>query len=223
MNTYILQHVPFEKPGILDELDSKVVKVYDDSSTLPVAEEIDFLVILGGPMSVSDDIEWLEKEKVLIREMIAQEKPMLGICLGAQLIAEALGAEVYANDNGKEVGFGPVTKQTDLYDFLPQTLDVLHWHGDTFTLPDKAVRLYSSDYCENQAFIYNDKVIGLQFHMETTEETLKDIVEADRGYISENVARNSEEDILSYKIPYDNRTILLKMVELITGGNINGR
>lgn len=223
MKTYVLQHVPFENPGILDSLDSKIVKLFKKNHQLPDASEVDFLIILGGPMNVYDNIEWLDKEKLLINELIKQKKPLLGICLGAQLIADALGAKVYPNSKGKEVGFYKIQKQTSCYKFLPEELDVLHWHGDTFTLPDNAARLYSTNFCENQAFIYNDNIIGLQFHMETTSGTLKDIVEADKNYIINNVLNNTETDIVNYHIPEENKSVLMDMINYITGGIVNGR
>ncbi|WP_238999267.1 type 1 glutamine amidotransferase [Macrococcoides bohemicum] len=190
---------------------------------LPYEKDIDLLIVLGGLMSVHDDIPWLNHEKTLIKGLIHNNKPLLGICLGAQLIAEVLGGEVYPNSKGKEVGFGVIKKQTNDYSFLPQQLDVLHWHGDTFTLPDKAKRLYSSTHCENQAFIYNENVIGLQFHMETTKETLSDLVEADREYITGNVLNNTEEDIMTYDIPAENQKVLLSMVNYISGGRVSGK
>lgn len=215
MSIYILQHVPFEKPGILDALDAKVIKLYESDYKLPDIADIDLLIILGGPMSVNDDIGWLLQEKKLIKSMIEYNKPMLGICLGAQLIAKVLGSTIFQNKEGKEVGFGEIQKVTNQYDFLPEKLDVLHWHGESFKLPKDATRLYRSEYCENQAFIYNDNVIGLQFHMETTEKTLKDIVEADRAYVEGNVLGNTEQSILNYEIPSQNKDILMKMIEYI--------
>ncbi|TDL38281.1 type 1 glutamine amidotransferase [Macrococcoides bohemicum] len=223
MNIYILQHVPFENPGILEALNAKVINLYENNHILPDEKDIDMLIVLGGPMNVHDDIPWLNHEKELIKDLIKNNKPLLGICLGAQLIAEVLGGEVYPNSKGKEVGFGVIKKQTNDYSFLPQQLDVLHWHGDTFTLPDKAKRLYSSAHCENQAFIYNENVIGLQFHMETTKETLSELVEADREYITGNVLNNTEEDIMKYDIPAENQEVLLSMVDYISGGCINGK
>lgn len=223
MKTYIVQHVPFENPGILEELNAKVIKLYENNHILPEEKDIDMLIVLGGPMSVHDDIPWLNHEKVLIKSLIQNNKPILGICLGAQLIAEVLGGKVYPNSKGREVGFGVINKQNSEYSFLPQQLDVLHWHGDTFTLPYDAKRLYSSTHCENQAFIYNENVIGLQFHMETTKETLSELVEADREYITGNVLNNTEEDIMTHDIPTENQEVLLSMVKYISGGHINGK
>lgn len=223
MNTYILQHVPFENPGILEKLNAQVIKLYENTHILPEEKNIEMLIILGGPMSVHDDIPWLTDEKKLIKELIINNKPILGICLGAQLIAEVLGAKVYPNPKGKEIGFDVINRQTEDYSFLPEKLNVLHWHGDTFTLPDNAKRLYSSKYCDNQAFIYNDSVIGLQFHMETTKETASELVEADREYITGNVLNNTDEDIMTHDIPTENQEVLLSMVNYISGGRLSGK
>lgn len=223
MNIVILQHVPFENPGILEKLNTKVIRLYENTHVLPNEKEIDLLIILGGPMSTNDEISWLNDEKKLIKSMIENKKPMLGICLGAQLIAEILGGEVYRNPKGKEVGFGTINKQTEDYPFLPEQLDVLHWHGDTFEIPYNAKRLYSSNNCENQAFIYNENIIGLQFHMETTKETLCDLVEADRSYILGNILENTEPDIMNHSIPPENQDVLLNMVAYISGGKLDGK
>ncbi len=218
MKTYVLQHVPFEKPGILDELEPIVIKLFESDHQLPNVDDIDFLIILGGPMSVHDDFKWLKSEKLLIKMLIERNIPMLGICLGAQLIAEVLGSAIYINSKGKEVGFSYIQKQTNNYAFLPEELDVLHWHGDTFTLPENAVRLYSSNKCVNQAFIYNERVIGLQFHMETTKNTLNDIIEADHEYIKDNVLNQTKALIAKHQIPEQNKTVLIDMINYITGG-----
>ncbi|MDQ0202069.1 type 1 glutamine amidotransferase [Neobacillus ginsengisoli] len=96
MTTFILQHVPFETPGILESLDSyTLIKLYE-GMPLPSVDEVSMLIILGGPMSVHDSIHWLEQEKQFLKEVMDASKPVLGICLGAQLIASVLGAEVYS-------------------------------------------------------------------------------------------------------------------------------
>lgn len=110
MKVYILQHVPFETPGSLAYLDAHIIKLYETPVRIPDAQQVDVLIILGGPMSVNDDIPWLAEERALIIAMLKQQKPMLGICLGAQLIAQVLGATIYTNSAGKEVGFSNIKK-----------------------------------------------------------------------------------------------------------------
>ncbi|MGA3601204.1 type 1 glutamine amidotransferase [Lysinibacillus agricola] len=212
MSTYILQHVPFETPGIIKEIESyTLIKMYEDAQ-LPSIEEVSMLIILGGPMSVNDSIPWLESEKIFIKEIINANKPILGICLGAQLIAEILGAEVYKSPKGKEVGFYPVKKVTNEFDFLPSVLEVLHWHGDTFELPKESKRLYSTDACSNQAFIYNSNVIGLQFHLEMTKNTLLQLVEKDENYIEGSIYEQTAETIVNTSIPSENKKVLAEIL-----------
>lgn len=181
MRVQILQHVPFEGPGYIGQwLNERQAAVKTTclyaGESLPTVDTIDLLVIMGGPMSVNEEAEypWLVQEKELVRQMAAQGKPILGICLGAQLIANALGARVYSGPQ-KEIGWFPVTAsspQANVFPF-PATATVFHWHGETFDLPDGAVRLASSPVCQNQAFQIGSNLIGLQFHLETTPETVE--------------------------------------------------
>ena len=133
---------------------------------------------MGGPMGIYDHEEhpWLMAEKKIIRQAIDGGKTVLGICLGAQLIADVLGANVYPGPQ-KEIGWFPIQRADDAPDFLPDELTVFHWHGDTFEIPDGAIRLASSEACENQGFVYNDRVVALQFHMETTPESMEALIE----------------------------------------------
>lgn len=139
--------------------------------------DYDVLVAMGGPMGVydSDQHSWLDGELRFIREAIDQGKPVLGVCLGAQMIAKALGAEVRKNPC-TEIGWFPVHfedafLETRLGQGLDRKMDVLHWHGDTFSIPPGAVHVASSEACANQGFLYEERVLGLQFHLEMgTEE-----------------------------------------------------
>ena len=185
MRAHYLQHVPFEGLGsIAHWLESAgyqttATKFYE-STSLPHPEQFDLLIILGGPMSVNDDdrFPWLRTEKQFIRHTIASGKAVLGICLGAQLIASALGESVYPNRR-KEIGWFPVEGipplQESTFHFAP-SVEVFHWHGDTFDLPEGAVLLARSEACENQAFQLGHNVIGLQFHLETTPESARALV-----------------------------------------------
>ncbi len=179
MNAHILQHVSFEGAGcIIDWLNRKganisYTRLYDNE-ILPDPDTVDLLIIMGGPMSVNDeyDYKWLKDEKEFIKAAIDKKTAVLGICLGAQLIASALGAKVYANNN-KEIGWFPVDAEPNelpLFRFQPRST-VFHWHGETFELPDGAIRLASTEVCKNQAFQIGSNVIGLQFHLEATPET----------------------------------------------------
>lgn len=148
----------------------------------PVPDDIgagELLVVMGGPMGVGDagDPRWpfLSPEIALLRKAIARGAPVLGICLGAQLLAAAAGARVYPAER-REVGWGPVdlleTEREPILAGLPPRPVVLHWHGDTFDLPSGAVRLASTPVCPNQAFRLGGRQIGFQFHCELEEATI---------------------------------------------------
>ena len=174
-----LQHVPFEGLGTIKTwLTARgcapAVTRFYANDPLPNINAIDWLITMGGPMGVYDEARhsWLNDEIACVREAIAAGKTVLGICLGAQLIAAALGAKVYPNTH-KEIGWLPVTltdegRRSPLLKGFPPELPVFHWHGDTFDLPPGSAHLIASAACANQAFSHGDRVIGLQFHLEVT-------------------------------------------------------
>ncbi len=183
MRAHIFQHLAFEGPGNIQPWLVKAgyqitFTVFSEKPELPAIDEIDFLVIMGGSMSVNDEDKhpWLVKEKKFIRDFIATGKPVLGICLGAQLIASSLGANIYPNHT-KEIGWFSVnsftTTQISTLQF-PVSFTTLHWHGDTFDLPEGAVLLASSEATRHQAFQYGEKVLAIQFHPEADRQTLED-------------------------------------------------
>ena len=146
------------------------------TSELPDQSEFDWLIVLGGPMNIyeTEKYPWLEIEKSFISQSIIANKPVLGICLGAQLIADVLGASITTGPY-TEIGWFPVQKSVEIRDtFLdnvfPESIQAFHWHSDTFSIPDGAIPLFSSEACMNQGFLYKDRVIGLQCHLETTLE-----------------------------------------------------
>ena len=145
-----------------------------------------------------DRFPWLVQEKRFIAEFIKTGKPVLGICLGAQLIASAMGARVYPNSL-KEIGWFPVKKIASPDDVMnfPERIEVFHWHGDTFDLPQGAVRLAESKACKNQAFQMGKHVIGLQFHLETTPESLQGLVANCREELIPSPFVQTEEQIQS--------------------------
>jgi GMP synthase-like glutamine amidotransferase len=185
MRAHCLQHVAFEGPGMIEPwlraAGHEVTHTcFFEAASLPEPDEIDFLVVMGGPMSVNDELEfpWLADEKAVIRSVVRARKPVLGVCLGAQLIAGAMGARVFPNPC-KEIGWFPVEAVPapadppfPLFRF-PPAIEVFHWHGDTFDLPAGAVHLAASAGCRNQAFQLGSAVIGLQFHLEITAEGLR--------------------------------------------------
>lgn len=182
---HCLQHVPFEGPGSMAPWLTAAghhlsVTRLDLGAPLPAPEAVDLLLVMGGPMSVNDEqaLPWLVAEKALLRACVQAGKPVLGICLGAQLIASALGARVYRNPV-KEIGWFPVrgvAAPGSATFRLPPEVMAFHWHGETFDLPAGALRLAASDGCANQAFQLGRSVIGLQFHLETTPESAQELV-----------------------------------------------
>lgn len=187
MHIHWLQHVPFEGLGCIEPWlatnrhEVTCTRFWSDDR-LPPAGTVDGLIVMGGPMGVYDEAvyPWLSGEKEFIRQIISQNKPVLGICLGAQLISEVLGAKVWKNDQ-REIGFFPVTGDGNLF---PTEFTAFHWHGDTFGIPAGAKHLASSRATENQAFIYQSNVLALQFHLETTEESLMSLYENGRDEIT---------------------------------------
>ena len=151
-------------------------------------------------MGIYDEEEypWLKREKLFLSKVIQTEKPVLGICLGAQLVADVLGAAVRGNKD-KEIGWFPVSRAEDvpenLHDILPHTQTVFHWHGDTFDLPPHSVRLYSSEACRNQGFVYKDRVVALQFHLETTKDSAGLLVDNCRQELVEGTWIQTEQQL----------------------------
>lgn len=185
MKVHYLKHVHFEDLGYMEEWlkdhrhGISKTKFFEKDHELPSVSEIDALIVMGGPMSVNDESEydWLKEEKAFIKECIATGKKVLGICLGAQLIADCLGARVTKAMN-KEIGWWPVIPTEEcrelnwFYELFLSNPIVFHWHGDQFEIPDGSADLLISPANTNQAFIFNKNVIGLQFHLEVTEDSL---------------------------------------------------
>ncbi len=186
MNIHCFQHVPFEGLGCIEEWIIKndhhltYTKFYENGS-LPDLNNIDFLIIMGGPMGVYDEAEfsWLASEKEFIKKAIGAKKNVLGVCLGAQLIADVLGAKVYPNKQ-KEIGWFPVNFNPSFQTYtninINTEFNVFHWHGDTFDLPKGSILHSSSVACKNQIFTFHEKVMGIQYHLEVTPEAIKAFV-----------------------------------------------
>jgi len=171
----IFRHIACEGPGYLgdvlgrEHIPYKVVSI-DQGDPLPTSiANVSGLVFMGGPMSVNDPLPWVEAELALIRSAAETGIPVLGHCLGGQLIAKALGGTIQANPV-KEIGWHPVEHvdnacARDWLADLPARFDAFHWHGETFTLPAGATPILRSQYCENQAFVL-DNILALQCHVE---------------------------------------------------------
>jgi len=157
----------------------------DQGDPIPTLKDIDWLIVMGGPMNIYEhrNYPWLVAEKVAIAQAIAQGKRVLGICLGAQLIADALGGKVFQNPE-VEIGWFPIRLQAEAaqhpaFAEFPDILTPLHWHGDTFSLPPEAVSLASSEACRHQAFANGPRIIGLQFHLEVGLNDVTAFVDAE--------------------------------------------
>jgi len=185
------RHVPFEHLGLIaPELESRgmaveYVDAWSGEAASMRAEGADGLIFMGGPMSANDDLDTIRAELALIEQAANSALPMLGVCLGAQLIAKALGARVYRN-RVKEIGWYPVwwtpaaAHDTLLAGFsAPET--VFHWHGETFDLPKGAEWLARSESCEHQAFRAGANIYGFQFHLEVTPDMIADWVIQDQN------------------------------------------
>ncbi len=210
MRIHYLQHVPFETPSnIFKWAKDRNITINGThlykNEPFPDFSSFDLLLIMGGPMGVYDDDKYpfLKKEKIFIENAIRLEKKVLGICLGAQLIAEVLGSKVYKCEN-KEIGWFPVFKTKEAenskyFKDFPEHLDVIHWHGDTFDIPAGTKHLFYSEGCKNQAFESdNGNIVGLQFHLELSKESVKTLIKESEGdFKSEGRFVQSPEDILS--------------------------
>jgi len=184
MRIHYLQHVAFEGLGSIEAwarnhgVALSCSRLFANEALPPLAD-FDWLLVMGGPMNIYQEelYPWLRQEKACIKEAIAAGKTVLGVCLGAQLIADALGATISRNPH-REIGWFPLTAiHPAMSGIIPaQAPLVMHWHGDTFALPVGAERLASSEACLNQGFIYRQRVIGLQFHLETTPESLAALI-----------------------------------------------
>ena len=186
MRLHCIQHVPFEDMANIEVwAKNKGFRVSRtllyEGEELPLLSAFDLLVVMGGPMSVHDEAQypWLKREKKFIRQAMATGKMVLGICLGAQLIAHALGANVTKNPQ-KEIGWFPVkltpeARNAPVFQGIPEELMAFHWHGDTFEIPKGAVHIASSEACVNQAFVLG-RIYGLQFHLESSRDSIERLI-----------------------------------------------
>ncbi|MEJ5365732.1 MAG: type 1 glutamine amidotransferase [Desulfosoma sp.] len=181
---HVLEHVPFEGPGHIAQwgaaqgFEIRTTRLHA-GEPLPAPHAFDWLIVMGGPMNIYEDdlYPWLAEERRFINSAVISGKTILGICLGAQLLADALGSTVFRG-MFKEIGWHPVEMTPEaavspLFKDFPSSFHAFHWHGDTFHIPEGAVHMARSAGCPSQAFVYEDRAIGLQFHLESTEETVE--------------------------------------------------
>jgi len=208
MRIHYLQHVPFEDLSSIEPILRKkgheltAIHLYEGQQ-IPLVKEIDWLIVMGGPMGIYDEAKypWLNAEKLFIKQAIESNKIVLGICLGAQLIADALGAKVCQNKH-REIGWfnisrSPEVEGTVLSEVIPDQMEVFHWHGDTFDIPQGAKAIAASEACRNQGFIINNRVVGFQFHLETTLQSASALINNCRDELDKSQYVQTESEILS--------------------------
>ena len=213
-------HVPYEGLGCIENWINtqghslSFTKFYE-SCILPDINTVDWLIVMGGNMSVYEEAlyPWLSEEKQFIRQMIEANKVVIGICLGSQLIAEVLGALVFPNLK-KEIGWFDIFKTSNhdlhpIQNIFENEFMVFHWHGDTYDLPENSYPLFYSNVTKNQAFIYNNKVLALQFHLEVTNQTLNQMIEKGKSELISSDTVQSQEQILSNQNYIDNNNLLM--------------
>lgn len=208
LRIHYLQHVSFEGLGCIEAWATSnghelTCTRFYENDPLPHTDRFDWLIVMGGPMGVYDEEKyaWLKAEKDFIRKTIANNKTLIGICLGSQLIADVLGCQIVRNKQ-KEIGWFDVElsaagKKHVLFDDFEKKFKVFHWHGDTYHLTKDQIHLIKSEGCLNQAFIHSNNVLGLQFHFEVTPESLKGMLEAGKHELIPDVYIQTEEEILA--------------------------
>jgi GMP synthase-like glutamine amidotransferase len=187
MNIHSIHHVAFEGLGSIESWIRQNNYSHTKTRTylgevFPAIEDIDLLIVMGGPMNIYEETQfpWLVAEKRFLDKAIGNNHKILGICLGAQLLADVLGARVFANRH-KEIGWFPVetteiARTSRVFASFPNSIETFHWHGDTFEIPQGAKHMARSTACENQAFIYDERIVGLQFHLETTLTSAQQLI-----------------------------------------------
>jgi GMP synthase-like glutamine amidotransferase len=207
MKVHWLQHVPFEGLGFIETWLSSVgadlsVTRFWAEQTLPPPRDIDMLFVMGGPMGVGDERKypWLSQEKRFIEAVIGQGTVIVGICLGAQLVAEVLGAAVRKNEF-KEIGWFSIERcpsgDSRLYRLLPPAMMALHWHHDCFGIPLGSLHLLRSEGCAAQGFMVDDRILGLQCHLEPTRQGVLDLLANCRADMTPGPWVQSEEEIIA--------------------------
>ncbi len=231
MNVHYLQHIEAETPGsIIDWAGSKHhlvkgTKLYKPFR-FPSVDDFDWLFVMGGPMGVYEEkrFPWLKEEKLFIEETIKAGKTVIGICLGSQLIAEVLGSKVYQGLL-KEIGWYSVhltdeAQKSPFFNQFEQTETVFHWHGDTYDLPTGTTHLAGNQVYDSQAFSYDDRVFGFQFHLEFTPKIIKSLIEIDPPEFTHGPYVQTEKDILSHpELTVRNKQLLISFLDSVESAN----
>ena len=189
MRVHIITHVPFEGPAAVGSWalarGHELAETASVTGEYPEPSAVDLLVVMGGPMDADDEVAspWLPAEKRFIASVLAERAPVIGVCLGSQILAEVLGGRVKRNPE-REIGWYEVRltaagRHEALFSAWPDSFVCGHWHTDTFELPPGVETLASSDACANQLFVSHDgRAVGIQFHLEWDAQGLSDLVAA---------------------------------------------
>ena len=230
LRIHYFQHVPYEDLGCIREWglgrghSFTATKFFEESHTPEIAE-IDWLIVMGGPMNIceEDRYPWLRQEKLFIHEAILAGKTVIGICLGSQLIADVLGAKVYPNRT-KEIGWFNIKstdqgKKSRLLSGIGHNFKVFHWHGDTFDLPEGALRLFESAACVNQAFHYSKNILGFQFHLEVTpDDIMRMTLHGKNELVKDSYVQTGEEIMANTRLAGDLNNKLRLILDRLAGG-----
>lgn len=229
MHLHLLQHDHFEDLGYIKQWSENQnftfsVTRFDLAESLPEHSSYDWLIIMGGKMSVNDTgkYQWLLTEIEFIRKAIELNKIVIGICLGSQLIAKALGAEIYTNPE-PEMGFWPVyfsseARSDSVFRHFESGLMVLHMHSDTFSLPENSIMMAWSDACHCQAFRYKENVFAFQFHFELTQENVNRFLnEVEPEMVSGKYTQSKHEMLQHTDNLISNNIVFAKVLDAIIG------
>lgn len=220
MKTIILQHAPYWHAGVLNELvEAETIHSYLNTG-FPELAKVGLIIVLSGPQHVRQEEPWLNNEKAFLKKAIAAKRPILAIGLGAQIIASAIGGQVFKNPAGKELGAFPVEAAIQPLPFgiFPDELRPIHWHEDTFRLPPGAMVFYKTPFCEQQAFLHTDRIIGLQFHLEFTKSLFHDILQQQAAFIeTTGYYTQSLEQLQQLQIDPSHKDILQKLINHLLG------
>jgi GMP synthase-like glutamine amidotransferase len=222
----VLQHVEIEGPGLFEQIakerDLKIEIIrLDKNDNLPQTKEGDLILIMGGPMGVKDigseRYPWLKLERDFVKRELENKRPIIGVCLGAQLLASAAGGDVEILKYGSppkalpEIGWSQIfinKSNNEFKELFEEPFHVLHWHGDRILLPNKAVLIASSVRCKEQFFRIGEFAYGLQFHIEATESMIKELIKEDKEFIYRALGINGQKILREENRKYIDKTFL---------------
>lgn len=219
MHIHAIIHAEFEQPGCIEKWAQEKDYTFTTTHTykgerLPEVNKFDFLIVMGGPQSPLKTDEWpyLQDEIDLIKQSTAANKAILGICLGAQLIAESLGAKTEKSPH-REIGVYPIELLADaakdpVFSQFPNTFPVMHWHNDMPGIPKEARLLAKSEGCPRQAFAVGDRIYGLQCHFEMTQDNIKDMLKHCENDLTSSRYVQSKQSLLSHDLTDINKKMI---------------